>query len=321
MSSASVNRLRHQLRNVPVVAPFRYIYRWLNMPQSLARIEQLQIQSLNRPNSVYLGDYRALLRTSSGHLMYVDTRDSGPGAQLLMNGTWEPAIASLFQRLIKPGMNVLEVGANLGFHTLLAAQQCGSEGHIWAFEGHPGTHQLLKRNIYTNGYFLFAETVPKLAHDHIGEVEFNICEGLPGSSSIGTFDDASQTRMEELGVQTRTISVPTTTVDAELPPDVKIDVVKIDAEGSEPFVLAGMDGIIKRNPDIVMIVEFYPRNFNMTQTDPAAFLEKLQSYGFILRHIEHSGAVSPISAKELLERRSSELFLSRHQNWKAKHLS
>lgn len=321
MDSPSVNRLRHRLKNVLVAAPFRYVYRWLKLPQSIARLEELQIQNLNRPNSVYIGDYQALLRTSSGHLMYVDTRDSGCGAQLLMNGSWEPAIASLFQRLIKPGMNVLEVGANLGFHTLLAARKCGPAGHIWAFEGHPGTYQLLKRNIYTNGYFLFAQAVPKLAHDHIGEVEFNICEGLPGSSSIGTFDNASQTRMQDIGVQTRTIRVPTTTVDAELPPDVRIDVVKIDAEGSEPFVLAGMDGIIKRNPDIAMIVEFYPRNFNMTQTDPAAFLEKLQSYGFILRHIEHSGAVSPISARELLECRSSELFLSRHQDWKAKHLS
>lgn len=308
--AAKTNYLRDASRR-----PLRYLYRWAKTPSTLAEVIQALYHVSQRTQAVYLGDHLALIKTVYGAKMYVNTRDVGVSANLLLDGVWERHISEVFRRLVKPGMNVLEVGANLGFYTLQAAELCGSEGRVWAFEANPATLALLNRNVYANGFFLRVETIAKIAHEREGEIEFHILDSSPGSSSIGEFADQDRARMENLGATFQTLRLPTSTVDACLPQDVKIDVVKIDAEGSEPFVWRGMKGVLARNPDIVVLIEFYPRNFAMTQTDPLAFLDELQSAGFILRCIEGDGRVVPVSASELMARRSSELLLSRRADF------
>jgi hypothetical protein len=70
---------------------------------------------------IYLGDYTALTRTIYGHKMYVDTRDVSLAPHLLLDGYWEQWITNIFRELVKPGMTVVDVGANFGYYSVLAA--------------------------------------------------------------------------------------------------------------------------------------------------------------------------------------------------------
>jgi len=60
---------------------------------------------------------------------------------------WEPIITEIFRRLLCPGDVVLDVGANIGYYTLLAAGRVGSRGRVHAIEAHPGTFEKLRKNV------------------------------------------------------------------------------------------------------------------------------------------------------------------------------
>src|SRR5215210_3622928 len=62
-------------------------------------------------------------------------------------GTLEPFEAALFVNAIRPGMTVLDIGANIGYYTLLAARKVGPAGNVFAFEADPRTASSLQRNL------------------------------------------------------------------------------------------------------------------------------------------------------------------------------
>jgi energy-coupling factor transporter ATP-binding protein EcfA2 len=85
---------------------------------------------------VYLGDHRALVRTAWGHKMFVDTRDLGLAPHLLLDGSWELWVTAAFLTNLREGMTVVDVGANIGYYSLLAASNVGSGGRLVSFEPH-----------------------------------------------------------------------------------------------------------------------------------------------------------------------------------------
>src|SRR5271165_2925357 len=91
------------------------------VPSNLRDLIQRAAQGQNVTKSIYLGDHLALAQVLDRFKMYVDTRDIGIAPHLLMGGHWEMWITKLFCDLLQPGMTVVDVGANFGYYTLLAA--------------------------------------------------------------------------------------------------------------------------------------------------------------------------------------------------------
>src|ERR1700752_2954375 len=106
----------------------------------------------NRPSAVYVGDHRMLLRTASRLKMYVDSRDVSISPHLILDGVWEEGTEAALRRLVKPGMHVVEVGANVGYFTLTMAHIVGGQGSVVAFEPDPFLAQIIRDNAEINGF-------------------------------------------------------------------------------------------------------------------------------------------------------------------------
>src|ERR1700722_361196 len=104
------------------------------------------------PNGpVYLGDHTALVATRWGAKMLVDTRDAMVTPWLVLDGLWESHATGWLQQALGPGQVFVDVGANVGYFTLLAGSLVGPTGTVVAVEAHPRLAELLRRNVIING--------------------------------------------------------------------------------------------------------------------------------------------------------------------------
>lgn len=191
---------------------------------------------------------------------------------LLVDG-YEPVSTEVFKECIRPGSTIADIGAHVGYYSILAAKLMGPIGHVYSFEPSPFTFELLTRNISSNGV---AETVMpfrKAVSNMNGEVPFyfmrssgwNSLHSHPNSPKMGT------TVVESI------------TLDSFLQGK-KIDVIKIDVEGAEIRVLEGMKDVLATNRDVYLFVEFNPACLQSAGYSPDLLIEKLREMGF--HHVE-----------------------------------
>ena len=124
--------------------------------------------------SIYLGDHRALLETVDHCMMFVDTRDMIVAPNLLMRNAWEVHETELVKRLLKPGMTFVDIGANIGYFTLLAGRVMGPGSKVFAFEPEPRSFELLRRNVVVNAMLDFIVTVPKAVYRRTEKLRFHV---------------------------------------------------------------------------------------------------------------------------------------------------
>ena len=93
-----------------------------------------------------------ILITCQENKMYLNTEDTGLSPSLLIRRIYEPYETELFKKLIKSGMVVVDIGANIGYYTLLAAKLVGNNGRVYAFEPEPTNYRFLIKNIELNRY-------------------------------------------------------------------------------------------------------------------------------------------------------------------------
>ena len=82
--------------------------------------------------------------------MFVDLRDSAVATHLFVSKTWEPEETKLVSRLLEEGDVFVDVGANLGYFTLIASDAVGKTGRVFAFEPEPNNFSLLQKNVEVN---------------------------------------------------------------------------------------------------------------------------------------------------------------------------
>ena len=205
---------------------------------------------------------------AEGHLLYVEPHDRAVGARLRRRGVWAAAETELCKREIKPGMHVLDVGANIGYFTLLFARLVGPTGHVHAFEPEPRNFELLQRNIARNGY-TNVTAVPKAVSrtsgsqrlykspDNLGD--HRLAHGTAGRDSI----DVSVVALDEL-----------------LPGDARVDFIKLDIQGAECAAVQGARQLIARSTPLCLITEFWPAGMRAFGDDPEQYLQELSALGF-----------------------------------------
>jgi FkbM family methyltransferase len=257
-----------------------------------------------RPSTVYVGAGRALTRLENGHLMYVFTHDLSLGPWLMLDGTREEEITAIFERLVQPGMTVVEAGANVGYFTLLAAKLVGHGGRVHAFEPDPDVFALLRDNVEINGYDDRVALHRAAASDAPGQARFHAAMRHRGNGSLVP----ALNQLGDASAEIRTFDVAVATVD-DLGLD-RIDVLKVDAEGSEAHVFRGAARMIARSPRVAAVVEFWPRFFRTAGEDPRGFLEERRREGFRVERVDKDrGGTYDASDDEVLAHGVSELVL------------
>jgi FkbM family methyltransferase len=266
-----------------------------------------QMQPEQRP-AIYLGDHTLVTKTLDGHMLYLDTRDRSLTPTLLMHGRWERRVSAVLARVLKPGMRAVEVGANIGAHTIEIAELVGPTGHVTAFEANPRTADLLRTNLDVNGLLERCEVRVEAAGDRSGTITFYGLATHHGSSSTIAFDADFLAR---IGDRATEIQAPCTRVDDVV--SGRVDLIKIDAEGSEPFVFDGMTETIRRNPAVQILCEFNPSLLRRAQREPREFLQARMAEGFVLRVITPDGAIEPATADALLSADRNTLWSTDHE--------
>jgi FkbM family methyltransferase len=229
-----------------------------------------------------------------------------PVYQILV-GQLEPGLASLMKSKIREGMVVVDIGANVGTYTLLALQRIGTSGRVISYEPTPRVFDILKNNVWINGYI------------EGGQADLRQKAASDGSQDHGQFFISSNSLMNSLyGEDTsstrpvQVIEVETVSLDQDLADIPRIDVVKIDTEGAEPMILRGMHRIIERSPGITCFIEFAPSHLIRAKVDMREFLAEIRSLGFQIQEVvEPTGELRATTDEALCSCFSVNLMLSR----------
>jgi len=217
------------------------------------------------PPRPYVGEPLVRLLTDAGQL-WIPASDGVMRPFLEERGTWEPEEGELLGEFFKRGLRFLDVGANVGYFSLLVAERCpGAVVH--SFEPHPLTSQVLALNAWASG----ADITPHAMALSDGE---RVLALTTADSNLG------DTRSRADG--TGTMLCPAAPLDEVLPGAV-FDLVKIDVQGFEAEAVAGMAGMIARSPGVVIVAEFWPAALRERGLDPVAVLEGYTELGLSAR--------------------------------------
>ncbi|MGD9617682.1 MAG: FkbM family methyltransferase [Alphaproteobacteria bacterium] len=187
----------------------------------------------------------AIERTSiEGFEIFAARDDNAVGAHVL-GGSYEPNVTAVFRRYLRPGMQVIDVGANIGYFTMLAASIVGPDGLVTAVEANPDNAKLIEasRRINNCSHIRIANVA---TGREIGLLSLYNDYSNGVTSSISGMDDLWDARV-----------VPCVPLQHLIPPDRRIDFIKIDIEGAEYLALSAIKETLRQDrPTIVS--EFSP---------------------------------------------------------------
>jgi FkbM family methyltransferase len=203
---------------------------------------------------------------------------------ILFQGYFEYQESLFIRRLLKPGEVFVDIGANIGWHSLLAASRVGSAGRVLAFEPATLAYRHLLRNVSVN-QFTQVETF------HYGlssrDATFDIYPCEEANSGANSLYGAG-TPIEHVRVQSGDRVMDELDVS-------KIDLCKIDVEGAEVDVLIGLAETLRSRRIRAIMIEVSPTSLARAGRSPDELISMLRACGFQLREVRTGHSVSRAS--------------------------
>jgi FkbM family methyltransferase len=273
-------RLATRLLRLPKVVPVRNLrsrlYRSLSWPLALRMHAETEVS--------VEGGNRMLVRT-----------DDLTDRVLAVSGVWEPNITAAFERSLRPADVCLDIGAHIGYYSLLAARAVGLQGHVYAFEPSPDCCRRLRANVDLNR--LENVTVFQRA---VGEEKGRsvLYEPHGPNTGLATLDPILaakyQPRPNEVTVEVGPV---TSVVPAQQL--ARIRVIKIDVEWHELQVLRSLVPVFEAADSLAVFVEWTPR-----RSAPSGFEDLLglcQAHGFAIHVVPNGYALKRLIPNRLDE--------------------
>ncbi len=205
------------------------------------------------------------------------TGDQMISAQLRKERCWEPYETHLTLQHLQPGNVYVDVGANIGYYTLVAAQRVGANGKVIAYEPDPDNFALLNSNVTLNGlqhitlfpYALYDKNTEGqlfLSHDNFGDHRVYGSAAERASREITLLHGGKHVSQQADN----------------------IDFLKVDTQGAEFFVVNGLkDLIIKNRHHLRMILEFCPFGIRHSGANGHDLVQLLDDIGMQLHIVDH----------------------------------
>jgi FkbM family methyltransferase len=175
-----------------------------------------------------------------GFSILIDANDLVIGAHLAQHQTWEPDVTRAIRTLLREGDTFVDVGANIGYFTLLAARQVGPRGRVIAVEPAPGNYALLEKSLALNG----------LKHVEAHRIAAGASAGrarlaLPDAANGGSWALVNDARSGSFEVDVQPLDA--------LLAGRRVQVIKIDVEGAEQQVLAGLQRTLETSRPLLLL--------------------------------------------------------------------
>ena len=234
----------------------------------------------------------------------VDLKDYAVGRKLFFEHIWEPYESALFLKQLHAGMNVLDIGAHIGYYALHAARAVGKTGHVFAFEPAPENFALLSENVRLN-HLQKILTVENLAvSDRAQTLVMSLSNTNTGDHRIYATNQDDDALFNK-NAPRATHQVQAIAMDEYLKTKnvARIDVIKMDVQGAEMQVLRGMCETLRANPNVILFFEYWQFGLQGNGTPIQAPLEFLeQEVGMQLFYINsETERVEPKRAREIVE--------------------
>ena len=233
--------------------------------------------------------------------MVLDESDKDLSRQVKFTGSYndEKLETDVMRASLSRGQTVLDIGANLGFYSMLAASLVGGGGRVFSFEPFSRNAELIKSSAKENK-FDNVTVVNAAVSDRNGTASLYLSPFYSSEHSMFDYHYSTGARSTE-----NTAEVRTTTIDSYLKNevgDLRVDFVKMDIEGSEGRAISGMEETISENKRISLLTEFWPNAIANSGVEPRSYLERLVGLGFELSHIDGlEQRVYPVTINEIFE--------------------
>lgn len=199
-------------------------------------------------------------------------------AHLKGGACYDEELAWLLLRTLQPGDFAVDVGANLGFFTLVMSQLVGEDGLVTAIEPDPDNLIQLRKHIERNeAGNVTVLTQPLWSEPDVKQFYINVDD--QGGSALWPQDRWWENTKTKLNP--KSIRMPTTTLDYVLLHDELPKVIKIDAEGAEQAILEGGTSVLKCKPDYIA-VELNPFGMQQLGGNTTDFRKFMKSFGYDL---------------------------------------
>ena len=218
--------------------------------------------------------------------LIVDITEFTTSTLFFGNVAYEPETTDYLRQRLRPGAIFADIGANHGYFAMLAASLVGDRGRVFAFEPNPRVHEQLENHVRLNGFESRVVLLEEALWDKRGEQRLFVSQWKENSGVSTLMPGASL--FAEGGVSPeQTITVRTETFDCWLAASgiERVDLVKIDTEGSETQVVRGMSDALRARRVGAVVCE--------TRWDGEAH-QLLCESGFAPRPLETNGAVTNI---------------------------
>jgi FkbM family methyltransferase len=275
-----------------LVNSFELLYRRPPTEEEAARLRALEIFDLPEPQHVMrriiaasdrniistpflirFGRDDIVWKVDDGFELALDAADIAV-SRYVSAGVYEPHLKSFFKRMVRPGMTVADVGANIGYYSMLSANLVGPTGRVFSFEPNSENSRLIlmskERNRADNLYLY-----PVALSDHAGHAFFSTALGSNGGFLSETLDAL---------MSPQCVVVPTVRMDDII--SNQIDFIKMDVEGAEGLVLAGARQLISKYRPIITM-EFSPEMLSrVSRVNPLELLKDIECLGYSINMLD-----------------------------------
>jgi FkbM family methyltransferase len=233
---------------------------------------------LPRPSSAFV---MHMAEEAGGYPFHCDLRDT-ISREVCFTGCYEPQESALVRSILRPGMSFVDVGANWGYFTLLAASLVETNGRVLSLEPDPRLFSILKENV-TRGCLDQVTPLQVAAAHETGILSLAGYTEAGGNFGISRITVSSD---EQEGV----FQVQSDSLDhlLELHGMLSVDLMKMDIEGGEVFAIPGLDKSLTSRKIKRLLLELHPIQLAEHGSTVSAITDKLQSAGYKGWTIDHS---------------------------------
>jgi len=226
---------------------------------------------------------------SGGRVRYLCDLADDIAREVCFMGYYEPLETVLVRDWLRPGNSFVDVGANWGYFSLLAADLVGPSGRVVGCEPHPVLFDLLQRNFVLN-QFLCAKAMPLAIANQPGELFLAGFEGLHhGNRGVSYLTDQAVAGSVLHRVRVDTLDA---VLSAAGWGASQVDLLKIDIEGAEAMVLPALREDFRRARFRLVLLELHPHKWEAPAAKSKQLVELLTQNGYRAYRLDHSAATS-----------------------------